>query len=110
MRSYVSSRLSGNSSRIRSTLDGKQCRRTSNWQYAHLNLFHVLKFGYKQMTAPLHPTRFLPYYFDNQIPVFISPFLHSPVGANKKGDIICNIFLLSTVVMKRNRVFVQMFE
>ena len=39
MRSYVSSKLSGNSSRICRTLDGKQCRRTSSWQNAHRNLF-----------------------------------------------------------------------
>ena len=39
MRSYVSSKLSGNSSRICRTLDGKQCRNTSNWQNAHRNLF-----------------------------------------------------------------------
>jgi hypothetical protein len=59
MRSYVSSRPSGNSSRVRRTLDEKQCRRTSNWQTAHLNLCRVLRFGYGQMTTRLHSIRFL---------------------------------------------------
>ena len=58
MRSYVSSRLSGSSSRIPRTLDGRQYHRTSNWQNAHLNLCQVLRFGYGQVTTRLHPVRF----------------------------------------------------
>ena len=37
-RSYVSSKDSGNSPSVRRKLDGRQCRRTSNWQNTHLNL------------------------------------------------------------------------
>jgi len=58
IRSYVSSRLSGNSSRIRRMLGGKQYRRTSNWQNAQRNLFHVLRFAFKQMITPLRSIRF----------------------------------------------------
>jgi hypothetical protein len=37
-RSYVSSNDSGNSSRVRRTLGGRQSRRISSWQNTHLNL------------------------------------------------------------------------
>src|SRR6266702_1043335 len=47
MRSYVSSRDLGNSSMIRRTLVGKQCRRTSNWQKTHRNLCENIRPRYE---------------------------------------------------------------
>src|SRR6202012_2106945 len=42
MRLYVSSSDFGNSSRGRRKLVGKLCRKTSNWQKTHRNLFEML--------------------------------------------------------------------
>ena len=79
MRSYVSSKLSGSSSKMCWTLDGKQCRSTSNWQNAHRNLSHNLTFVNEQMATPLHSIRLLRQCLDNQILVLIPPFPHPPV-------------------------------
>src|ERR1700761_4651207 len=43
IRLYVSSSDLGSSSRIRRRLVGKQCRRTSNWQKTHRNLFETIR-------------------------------------------------------------------
>jgi hypothetical protein len=52
-RSYVSSKDSGNSPSVRRKLDGRQCRRTSNWQNTHLNLLDNFKKYCVRKTFPL---------------------------------------------------------
>ena len=83
IRSYVSSKLSGNSSRISRTLDGKQCRRTSNWQNTHRNLFHFLKDINRQTEILLHSVRLFRQRLDKQILVLRPPSSHLSVRPNK---------------------------
>ena len=56
IRSYGSTRLSGNSFRICGMSDGRLFCRTSSWQNAQLNLIHILRFAYKQMKYPYIPS------------------------------------------------------
>ena len=57
IRSYVLSRLSGNSSMTRWMLDGRACCRTSNWQITQWNLFYVYKIRLCAEMTPLRSIR-----------------------------------------------------
>src|SRR6266702_113808 len=56
IRLYVSSSDLGKSSRIQRRLVGKQCRRTSNWQKTHRNLFEYIRqwYGHDESKMLLH--------------------------------------------------------
>src|SRR6266581_6682551 len=102
IRLYVSSSDLGNSSRVRRRLVGKQCRRTSNWQKTHRNLFENIRrrYGHDEPKMPLHSICFLCQFLNDHILIIVSPSLHLIVRAYNRSDIINNVLLLSAFVVE----------
>src|SRR5229473_543843 len=100
MRSYVSSRVLGNSLSKCRTLGAKQCRRASSWQNTHLNLFktvNIIQISQLEWQCPYIP-------FAPAESVSITSFLsslHFWIRMTHRCDIADNILPLSTLLMKR---------
>src|SRR6266702_6155685 len=102
IRLYFSSSDLGNSSRVRRRLVGKQCRRTSNWQKTHRNLFKNLRqrYNHDESKMPLHSISFLYEILNDRILIIISPSPHLSVRVNDRSNVINNVLLLPTFVIK----------
>src|SRR5713101_673125 len=101
IRTYVSSRVLGNSLSICSTLGAKQCRSASSWQNAHRNLFGTVNImNISQIEWSLHAISPLRECLDDQILIFISPSAHFLIRLDDRRDVLDNIPLLSTLLME----------
>src|SRR5216684_7353184 len=80
IRSYVSSKLFGNSFKARRILDGRQRLRTSSWQTAQRNLHYCMRSVMTWLFGDnLHPVHFLGEHLDNHFLVFVPPLPHLPI-------------------------------
>src|SRR5258708_40183385 len=80
MRSYVSSKLVGNSSRKRRITHGKQRRRASSWQTIQRNLhYHVRTIIVWLSNDGLHSISLLRERLDNHFLLFLPPSSHVPI-------------------------------
>src|SRR6266702_6240613 len=95
IRLYVSSNVLGNSLRIRRRLVGKQCRRTSNWQKTHRNLFRNIRQrrDHDESKMPLHSICFLYEILNDRILIIISPSLHLSIRVIVRSNVINNVLL-----------------
>src|SRR5258708_38001609 len=96
IRSYVSSRVVGNSFRAFRILGGMHRRRLSSWQYAHRNLSSIVN-NYPDATKRgyLHPLSAFREYTDNKFLILRSPSLHCSIILNEKANITVDIFSLT---------------
>src|SRR6266436_1600894 len=104
IRSYVSSKVIGNSSRALRILEGMHRRRVSSWQNTQRNLSGIIN-NYLEAIwkgGDSHALSALREYTDNEVLIVCSPSPHCPIIHDERADKAIDVFNLATFVVKVN--------
>ena len=101
IRSYVSSKVLGNSFSARRMLPGKLRRSISSWRKTQRNLDHGISVIIPSRSAdPLHSIGFCSQRVDDKPLIFLPPLFQPRIRLNDRLDIVDDILPLATLVMK----------
>src|SRR6266849_5859188 len=103
IRSYVSSRVIGNSFTALRILEGTHRRRLSSWQYTHRNLSGIINNYHKAIQMDdSHALSALREFTDNKFLIFRSPSPHCPIIHDERANKAIDVFHLATFFVKGN--------